>query len=244
MFWLLRDYIYLSNELQKGFIVSANTILGGDGGADSAFTSALEVFWKFTAMVLHSILHVWDGYHPVNDGIVEAITGFAKIISVIVVLIIMLIYMLFVIFGFIGMYVASKITLLITLVIGPVFIPFGVLSYTSFMFIGWLRFLLGSSIFYFIMPITTKMIDEMGVGLFNNIGSGSLTMESMTKGIPEISWTTIISFGAFITVLIPVINLAPKISMMLASGMPHGTVGTGATGSAAASASKGFFNLR
>lgn len=233
LLWLLKNYTTLTMELQKGFSVGANIIVGAKTGENQVLSDGIEVFLKFVSNILKDMNAVWDAFDFSLKDIAGSIGLAAKLVLLSVILLILAIYVLFATFAFVGMFVASKIGLLLMITIGPMFIPFGIMPITRFMFTGWLRFLLGSSVFYLVAPVGLTLVSAMGEYFIGSATSLDYVITVAGQATGGIYWDNVLILTAYITALIPIINLLPKISMMLAAGMPHGTVGTGAVSSTA-----------
>ncbi|KAF1060801.1 hypothetical protein DX980_20820 (plasmid) [Burkholderia gladioli] len=116
--------------------------------------------------------------------------------------------------AYICVYMSGLFVLYIAIAIGPVLIPFQLLRITSFLFDGWLKFLLGAVMYRVITPIALKLLG----GTITALGSATGTL--ITTGQTAIGY----SIAAAITIvllcglLIALIWQVPKIATGLVSG--------------------------
>ena len=127
-------------------------------------------FINFSSAQWGTISGIWDTYQ--QQGWFEVVTGLGAMTVLTIVL-----EVLFIIFTLIAMigYMSVLVTVGIGLAVGPLLIPFLVLDKTSFLFDGWVRFMIGASFTKVILAI----IISIGIFVFKSLGASGLSPITM-----------------------------------------------------------------
>lgn len=127
-------------------------------------------FINFSSAQFNVLGNVIDKYG--EQGWYDILTNLAPLVIFTVVL-----QVLFIIFALISLigFMSAIVTVGIGLAVGPIFIPFLILEKTSFLFDGWVRFMLTASF----TKVVISIIISIGLFAFEAIGTGKDNMLGM-----------------------------------------------------------------
>lgn len=208
--------------------------------------SLQDGFINFSSSQWNVISAIWSTYD--QQGWFQMLQGIGVIL--ILTLVLQVLFIIFALIAVIG-YMSVLVTVGIGLSIGPLFIPFLVLDKTSFLFDGWVRFMIGASFTKVILAI----IISVGIFAFKSIGTGTNVLGMMIVSTafggmlafqllraPEIAQAILsgnaVSFSRFAS---RAGNAMSKTTSMLSKAMPKPPIppgGGGAAGKAVSLAKK------
>ncbi|MCM2552662.1 type IV secretion system protein [Burkholderia glumae] len=116
--------------------------------------------------------------------------------------------------AYICVYVSGLFVLYIAIAIGPVLMPFQLLRVTSFLFDGWLKFLLGAVMYRVITPIALKLLG----GTITSLGSATETLNATGQTAIGYSIASAITIVLLCGLLIVLLWQVPKIATGIVSG--------------------------
>ncbi len=228
--WLLADYGQIMTWFSAGFDWIATHGFGINNSPQSEFGPGAELM--ATSISMLSTMHVLAGahfsvLHPAHaiGGLVDAMGIYIWVlIMVLVDMVAGLIYMI--------MVFMSLVMIMIAIALGPLFIPFAILDYTSWLFDGWLKFLFMAGMW--------RVVGAAMMSINLHVLSGMATMNSNApfliqnqNGSFSINWS-LMAGSMDVAVIMAVLMLEiPKITQNLVSGSPshHGSA-FGAAGKA------------
>lgn len=139
----------LSNLLSNQALPAGSTIMDGFVNLTQSQYSVLSAIWEKNSA----------------QGWLDIAQGFSGVFLLSIVL--QVLFILFNLLAFVG-FMAAIVTVGIAIAIGPIFIPFLLVERTSFLFDGWLKFMIGASF----TKVIISIIVAVGLFCFQAIGTG------------------------------------------------------------------------
>lgn len=221
--WLMKDYIPLTSAITNGFAWLSNYLVGGNPHATQLevtagyFLPGIHLL-HFGTVFFHSVEKLpWTTGHFWDIG--SNAQNFLN--SLMAAIVILIISFLLCIAGlvYIGIAMLSLLLVSLAIAIGPIFIPFFLLDFTSFMFDNWFAFLLTAAAYRLIGGVIIAMIEKF-IGIISTAGgAGSILKQTGTN--PPVYVINIITSITDILVAVIVILLMleiPKIASTLMGG--------------------------
>lgn len=214
---------FLNNwELVFGFLNEGLTSLLAPLGSSADFQGTLQ-------KILQAIIDIWNiktwtfnPLHPLKSigSSLEAIpAGALKIIATIAMALAMAVYVIMLNIGDFLLYVA--------MFLGPVMVPWLVISEASFLFSGWLRFALGAAM-YKVVGTTVAFISS---GIFAGISAASQTASHVEPGVwLPFDWMAALMVVFWALVSVYLMFQIPDISQALVGGASIGPSARGLKG--------------
>ncbi len=221
--WLMKDYVPLTSAITNGFAWLSNYLVGGN-----PHPTQLEATAGYFLPGIH-LLHMGMVYAHATKSLPWTTGHFWDIGSnaqnflnslmaaIVIVIISGLMYLSGMIY--IGIAMLSLLLVSLAIAIGPIFIPFFLLDFTSFMFDNWFAFLLTSAAYRLIGGVIIAMIEKF-IGIISTAGGvGSILQQTGTK--PPVYVINVVASITDILVVVVVIFLMleiPKIASTLMGG--------------------------
>ncbi|GBE49150.1 MAG TPA: hypothetical protein ENG77_04780 [Chromatiales bacterium] len=223
--WLMKDYAQLTNAITGGFTWLATDLTGGN-------TSATKV--------MQTAGYLLPGIHLLHMGLVTFesikklpwITGsiwkgtfgtniLASLVTMIFVLGISGLLFLAALL-YIGIAILSILLVSVAVAIGPIFIPFFMLEFTSFLFNGWFRFLLVAGAWRLVGGVIMSIIEHFMALVSLSGGSDSILFVTSTKPLSySVSLFAAVGDVLVVAVFVFLMLEIPKIASQLVNGAPN-----------------------
>jgi hypothetical protein len=223
--WLMKDYSQLTNAIVNGFSWLGAYLTVGNASASK---------------VAQTAGYFLPGIHLIHMGMVtfEAVknlpwtTGSIWNLSFSTHFLVSIVTMVFILamsggmfiaaFLYIGIAMLSMLLVSVAIAIGPIFIPFFVLEFTSFLFNGWFRFLLMAALYRLVGGVIIAIIEQFIKSAALQGGATSLIYQVGTNP-PAYSVSLFAAAGDIlvVAVLVYLVLEIPKISSQIANGAPN-----------------------
>lgn len=223
--WLMKDYFPLTHAIVSGFSWLGTYLTGGNASATK---------------VAQTAGYFLPGIHLIHMGMVtfEAVknlpwtTGSIWNLTFSTHFLVSLVTMIFILALSGGMFVAailyigiamlSMLLVSVAIAIGPIFIPFFVLEFTSFLFNGWFRFLLVASMYRLVGGVIIAIIERFIELVALSGGSTSLIYKVGTNPTAySVSLFAAAGDILVVAVLVFLVLEIPKVSSQIANGAPN-----------------------
>ncbi len=190
----------IDGSLQK---VSGILLPGGMSG--SAITTSISAMYEGLNAVSKMMSDLFK-----DVTVFDTLTVFFKNLPTILVLMFVQILIVFGIVSYFALISISFVMVKVALVIAPIFIPWLLLPVTSFVFMGWLRFLISASLY--------QVIGAAIVHFSQGLLAGTAKLIAETGGtFPESLFAAIAMAGIQVTILALIIKV-PQIAKQLSMG--------------------------
>lgn len=190
----------IDGSLQK---VSGILLPGGLSG--SAITTSISAMYEGLNAVSKMMSDLFK-----DVTVFDTLTVFFKNLPTILVLMFVQIMIVFGIVSYFALISISFVMVKVALVIAPIFIPWLLLPVTSFVFMGWLRFLISASLY--------QVIGAAIVHFSQGLLAGTAKLIAETGGtFPESLFAAIAMAGIQVTILALIIKV-PQIAKQLSMG--------------------------
>lgn len=190
----------IDGSLQK---VSGLLLPGGMSG--SAVSTSIAAMYEGLNVVSKMMSDLFK-----DVTVLDTLTVFFKNLPTVLVLIFVQIMIIFGIVSYFALISMSFVMVKVALVIAPIFIPWLLLPVTSFVFMGWLRFLISASLY--------QVIGAAIIYFSQSLLAGTAKLIAETDGtFPESLFAAIAMASIQVTILVLIIKV-PQIAKQLSMG--------------------------
>ncbi len=223
--WLMRDYSQITNAITSGFTWLSTDLTGGNTSASKVMQTAGYLLpgihlLHMTAVLIESIKELpWFVGSILNPSF---FTNLLSSVEAAVVILIIWLLMMAAAVIYIGIAMLSMLLVSIAIAVGPIFIPFFMLEFTSFLFNGWFRFLLVAAAWRLIGGVVISIVEQFMKATALAGGSTSILVRTGTHpAVYNVSWLA--AFGDILVVVVIVFVMLeiPNIASQIVNGAPN-----------------------
>ncbi len=223
--WLMRDYAQITNAIVSGFAWLSTYLTGGNTSASQVaqtagyflpgihliHTAAIEgksieeLPWFVGSVFSAGFLSNFASslVAALAIGAIEVLTFIAAIL-------------------YIGIAMLSMLLVSVAIAIGPIFIPFFMLEFTSFLFNGWFRFLLVAAAYRLVGGVIISIIQQFLLVVAQPGGASSILFQTSTHPpVYVVSLWVAVGDVLVMAVIVFLVLEIPKISSQIVNGAPN-----------------------